>query len=623
MLRMPEKRKEGPPANVCNGCHKKIRTAPACLDVLDYITIPRSLPCIYRVGENTIDIKNVVDAYGQVVSKDDTTITYVPVDDPDHEYKVACTEDIRITPVPPAMTQNVEGSDFVSYETISEIFKEYLDGEEDDYIRLVVSNDWRRYDKYYMDRVYGIDYVWGTGDTEFEFTIVHWEHPRHYMIHVDGPPDEEGYDTWERFFRIVVWLGDAINEHMSCRVFQFIYTYGALRGGDKYMDLEAVGGPKMNVKTLEDVGALISYFPDRWARGECPQFTIGSTITVPRTGTSGHGGSIIGGTVADVYGIVTAIGPEARTISYVHADLAIQVPINKVKRTPVPPPDVVMMGFSESSLEKEYNFVHPEFKLGRDEEDSSVYHITCARTDESKSSVSTFTIVYSGQPQYYKIYINYLRRLDGCRGSGSAVLNSIVWVGNYINERIGWKLVQFLFLIDGSTLDFDVPPEIGFPNTISVSLRDLCLLAYGESWYNKRGFRGLQYESEVDHNRKLVETTVVPEDVRALVWPDINGGRPTGMTVGKLFTVLYEDMRKWPRLIPDQAAYDKVKGVAQILEKMKYFLQEELKYNDMELVYFLRFPSDPERYTHPTGRDMRRRRQLKWPIESSAKPAEP
>jgi hypothetical protein len=189
-----------------------------------------------------------------------------------------------------------------------------------------------------------------------------------------------------------------------------------------------------------------------------------------------------------------------------------------------------------------------------------------------------------------------------------------VWIGNYINVHFGWKLVQFLFLIDGSTLDFDVPPKIGFPNTISVSLRDLCLLAYGESWYNKRGFCGLQYESEVDHNRTLVETTVVPEDVRALVRPFLNGDCPTGMTVGKLFTVLYEDMRNWPRLIQDQAAYDKVKGVAQILEKMKYFLEGELKYNDMELVYFLRCPSDIERYTLPAGRDTRRRRQLKWPI---------
>jgi hypothetical protein len=90
------------------------------------------------VGENTIAINNVVDAYGQVVSKDNTTIRYVPVDDSDREHKVPCTEDIRITPVPPARTQNVEGSDFVSYETISKIFDKYLGGAEDDYIRLVI-----------------------------------------------------------------------------------------------------------------------------------------------------------------------------------------------------------------------------------------------------------------------------------------------------------------------------------------------------------------------------------------------------------------------------------------------------------------------------------------------------
>ncbi len=192
-------------------------------------------------------------------------------------------------------------------------------------------------------------------------------------------------------------IGDAINEHMRCRVFQFIYTEGALRGGDKYMDLEAVGGPKMNVKTLEDVGALISYFPDRWARGECPQFKIGSTITVPRTVQLGYGGSTIGDTVADAYGIVTAIGPGARTIAYVHADLAIQVPIDNVKRTTARPPYDDTMVFRY--IDVHYHEAHPEFKLGRDEDCPRMYHITCARTGESKSSVSTFTIVYSGKPR--------------------------------------------------------------------------------------------------------------------------------------------------------------------------------------------------------------------------------
>lgn len=84
------------------------------------------------------------------------------------------------------------------------------------------------------------------------------------------------------------------------------------------------------------------------------------------------------------------------------------------------------------------------------------------------------------------IYIDYLRKCNASSGSDS--LSKIIELGKEFN-------CEFLQLYDASSITFI---------SCDLSLSNLNIFIYGKSWYNKKGFKSLNFENELIDNNKII-----------------------------------------------------------------------------------------------------------------------
>jgi hypothetical protein len=134
------------------------------------------------------------------------------------------------------------------------------------------------------------------------------------------------------------------------------------------------------------------------------------------------------------------------------------------------------------------------------------YQIKCTPSPPTNpaSDLSTdLCLMYDEKTKSAYVVVNELNKLPGCMMSGTIVLNSICTWANMVNEKTGYRFLQFVHLIDASEI-LDSPSCAYDRHPAAISLRDLSLWSTGQSWYNRQGFCTLTHELDLPHNEAVV-----------------------------------------------------------------------------------------------------------------------